>query len=188
MVIRCRHCGKLSETENELMDGMSICCPYCGVNDVEMYYRKMANGNLKSASRSTPTPMSTQKTKSRAIGGGWMFLFVIVVIGGLAFCWWKSYKGTDVPEPAIQNGSVAANESDELEEQSREARALVESVEKRFKTGPLVFASDMPEEKWPLKKDGTFYAIGRTYQTEQRIYEAKVACVRTGSARTARRR
>ena len=174
MVIRCRHCGKLSETENELMDGMSICCPYCGVNDVEMYYRKMADGNLKSASRSTPTPMSTPKTKSRAIGGGWMFLFVIVVIGGLAFCWWKSYKGTDVPEPAIQNGSVAANESDELEEQSREARALVESVEKRFKTGPLVFASDFSEKKWPLKKDGTFYAIGRTYQTEQRIYEAKV--------------
>ena len=56
----------------------------------------------------------------------------------------------------------------------REARSLVESVEKRFKTGPFVFASDIPEEKWPLKKDGTFYAIGRTYQMDQRIYEAKV--------------
>ena len=245
MVIRCRHCGKLSETENELMDGMSICCPYCGVNDVEMYYRKMADGNLKPEPRSTPAqilplplpqkPRSVPKSKLRVIGGSLVFLFVIFVIGGLVF-YWKvigglALKSQETLKPVIQRSPVAihnpviihdpvvTHESDELEKQRRarlareeaerekqkaermaerekelqaerqraeaekEVRALVENVEKRFKTGPFVFASDFPEEKWPLKKDGTFYAIGRTYQTDQKIYEVKVE---NGKAATVR--
>ena len=218
MIIRCRHCGELMETEIELVDGMPIRCPCCEVKDV---YRKTANENQNPAkpmsvpklNQNPSKPRSVPKLKSQSTGdgsGGWVFMLVLLVAGGLAFCWLKSHKATDVPKPAVQNGSVAANESDEFEKQMREqlareeaerekqkaermaelekelqaerqraeaekeVRALVESVEKRFKTGPLVFASDFSEKKWPLKKDGTFYAIGRTYQTEQRIYEAKV--------------
>ena len=47
-------------------------------------------------------------------------------------------------------------------------------MERKFKSASYVFASDFADEKSPIKKDGTFYAIGLDYISAQKIYEAMV--------------
>lgn len=53
-------------------------------------------------------------------------------------------------------------------------RERIEEVEGRFKSASIVFSSDFAADKSPLKKDGSFYAIGLDYISDQRIYEALV--------------
>ena len=68
----------------------------------------------------------------------------------------------------------------ELQEQKEKAEAekanreRIEEVERKFKSASYVFASDFADEKSPIKKDGTFYAIGLDYISVQKIYEAMV--------------
>ena len=68
----------------------------------------------------------------------------------------------------------------ELQEQREKAEAekanreRIEEVERKFKSASYVFASDFADEKSPIKKDGTFYAIGLDYISAQKIYEAMV--------------
>lgn len=68
----------------------------------------------------------------------------------------------------------------ELQEQREKAEAekanreRIEEVERKFKSASYVFASDFADEKSPIKKDGTFYAIGLDYISAQTIYEAMV--------------
>ena len=68
----------------------------------------------------------------------------------------------------------------ELQEQMEKAEAekanreRIEEVERKFKSASYVFASDFAGDKSPIKKDGTFYAIGLDYISVQKIYEAMV--------------
>lgn len=68
----------------------------------------------------------------------------------------------------------------ELQEQREKAEAekanreRIEEVEGKFKSAPFVFATDFADDKSPIKKDGTFYAIGLDYISGQKIYEAMV--------------
>ncbi|MBQ3288930.1 MAG: hypothetical protein IJH50_05920 [Kiritimatiellae bacterium] len=59
-------------------------------------------------------------------------------------------------------------------ETERENRERVEEVERKFKSAIFVFASDFSEDKSPIRKDGTFYAIGVEYISDKKIYEAMV--------------
>ena len=72
----------------------------------------------------------------------------------------------------------------EKAEAEKEARERIEEVENRFKGGALVFASDFPNVKSPLKKDGIFYAVGGVYLTDQKIYEAMVEDGKLSAVRT----
>lgn len=68
----------------------------------------------------------------------------------------------------------------ELQEQKDKAEAekanreRIEDVERKFKSASIVFASDFAADKSPIKKDGTFYAIGLEYISDQKVYEAMV--------------
>ncbi len=72
----------------------------------------------------------------------------------------------------------------EKAEAEKEARERIEDVENRFKRGTLVFASDFPNDKSPLKKDGIFYAVGGGYLTDQKVYEAMVEDGKLSAVRT----
>ena len=68
----------------------------------------------------------------------------------------------------------------ELQEQKEKVEAekvnreRIDDVERKFKSAPIVFASDFADDKSPIKRDGTFYAIGLEYISDQKIYEAMV--------------
>ena len=62
----------------------------------------------------------------------------------------------------------------EKAEAEKENRERVDDVIHRFMKAPIVFASDFKESNSPLKKDGSFYAIGVDYIAENKIYEAIV--------------
>ena len=68
----------------------------------------------------------------------------------------------------------------ELQEQKEKAEAekanreRIEDVERKFKSASIVFASDFAVDKSPIKRDGTFYAIGLEYISDQKVYEAMV--------------
>ena len=59
-------------------------------------------------------------------------------------------------------------------ESEKANRERMDEVDNRFRSASIVFASDFSSDKSPLKKDGSFYAIGLDYISEQRIYEALV--------------
>lgn len=65
-------------------------------------------------------------------------------------------------------------EQREKVEAEKANRERVEEVERKFKSAPIVFASDFSADKSPIKKDGAFYAIGLDYIAAQKIYEAMV--------------
>lgn len=68
----------------------------------------------------------------------------------------------------------------ELQEQKEKAEAekanreRIEDVERKFKSASIVFASDFAVDKSPIRRDGTFYAIGLEYISDQKVYEAMV--------------
>ena len=68
----------------------------------------------------------------------------------------------------------------ELQEQKEKAEAekvnreRIEDVERKFKSASIVFASDFAVDKSPIRRDGTFYAIGVEYISDQKVYEAMV--------------
>ena len=65
-------------------------------------------------------------------------------------------------------------EQKEKAEAEKENRERIENVERKFRSAPMVFASDFSTDESPFKKDGTFYAIGLEYISDQKIYEAMV--------------
>ena len=65
-------------------------------------------------------------------------------------------------------------EQKEKAEAERANRERIEDVERKFKSASIVFASDFAADKSPIKKDGTFYAIGLEYISDQKVYEAMV--------------
>lgn len=62
----------------------------------------------------------------------------------------------------------------EKAEAERANRERIEEIEGKFKSAPLVFASDFEVDKSPLKKDGAFFAIGLNYISDQIISEAMI--------------
>ena len=62
----------------------------------------------------------------------------------------------------------------EQEKAKRENRERFEGLVGQFKSASIVFAADFADEKSPMKKDGTFFAIGTDYISDQNIYEATV--------------
>jgi len=65
-------------------------------------------------------------------------------------------------------------EQKEKVEAEKANRERIDDVERKFKSAPIVFASDFADDKSPIKRDGTFYAIGLEYISDQKIYEAMV--------------